>query len=105
MISFHDEDEVAPDYSAMRKRPREVVFLDEFVRVAISYFRLDSFVCFTDHETRDVQRRVRFRLRGYRPDADKHYKLTGVGPSMGHALRDLLDQIAEEFGIDPETIP
>lgn len=86
-----------------KSKPREQVFLDEFIGIVIRLMRLDGFHCVIAHDL-PAEERVTFDLEGYNPNDETEYAFQGKGPSMGHALRSILDQVAEKFGMDKETI-
>ena len=100
-MSTLDDNESTHD--VVPKRAREEVFLDEFIGVVIRMMRLDGFECAIAHDL-PAEERVTFTLAGYNPNDESEYNFEGKGPSMGHALRSILDQVAEKFGIDKEVL-
>ncbi|NDC36960.1 MAG: hypothetical protein EBZ48_02790 [Proteobacteria bacterium] len=84
-------------------RPRERVFLDEFISKVIHLMRVDDFHCVMAHDL-PAEERVTFSLSGYNPTDESEYDFEGKGPTIGHALRDILDQVAVVFGLEKEAL-
>jgi hypothetical protein len=103
MTQFSEDQTAESEHHIVPRKAREEVFLDEFIGVVIRVMRLDGFECVIAHDL-PPEERVTFNLQGYNPTDDTEYNFEGQGPSMGHALRTILDQIADKFGLDRESI-
>ena len=96
------EDNESTHHVVPNAKPREQVFLDEFISKVIRLMRVDGFECVMAHDL-PAEERVTFSLAGYNPTNESEYNFEGKGPTMGHALRSILDQIADTFGLEREA--
>lgn len=88
-MSTFSEDDGPP---VADERPRHVVFVDEFLRQVFQSLKLTEFRMITNP---GLQPEV--CIKGTDPHTEEPFEYWGHGSTIGHCLRDILDQIIESF--------
>lgn len=90
--NLHYEEEPSASFVAPEK-PREVVFVDEFLGRVISIVKVRELRLETP--ARPATPKITFKADD--PQTDESFELIGEGPSIGHCLRSILDQLNERI--------
>ena len=90
-------EEDSPAYSSVpTNKPRHIVFCDEAITILIRSFRMTHF----EVNTPLTGHGGLVSADGVDPSSEAPVHYEGSGPTVGHALRALLDAVAEDYPPD-----
>lgn len=102
MADLHDVSEGDQYFQLPVNKPRHIVFVDEAIGKLVRVARVYKISVLTP-DTEEASPSVSVELGNPDDSSDAGVKFfVGQGPTVGHALRDMLDQVNEVFPLGGE---